>query len=200
MKCIFKKSRKEAVSILVLIASFAFNVHADQPVKKNSAYEWTREKINSLKASICKHPWRYASGAVITTAAIGLGAYAYKNRIRVAVPLLPIVPAAAQAALSQSPKPFLLDLKRAVEGDLFAMENAIRLQQYGRIDLRTFEQITNTNHVAKLHSELNPIRNIFIEISGFVGTPPANLADLALLNNHLIALRNQVKEYLPKYN
>ena len=146
----------------------------------DNALSWTDQKINDLKQSIRKHPWRYLAGFTAAAALIGISIYALKMK-HVAgssaiplpqLPIEPIVPAIAKipvpvapvspVILQQTPKQFLLELRNAVEVDLFRVECLMGDRMHGITDLESVKQITTTNYAAELHAGLKKIKDAFV--------------------------------------
>ena len=184
---------------------------------------WTDQKIKDLKASIRKHPWRYAAGITAVAALIGLTIYKLKIK---SVPLsksAPIIPPTVSSSISQqvepieaiaraipahvptalpqqSPKQFLVELQKAVETDLFRVECLMGDRMHGIADLESFKQITATNHIAELHAGLKKVKDAFFFVAGFEVNPPQAMHEMHRLHNNLKLMQQSIQEALPRYN
>lgn len=184
---------------------------------------WTDQKINDLKQSIRKHPWRYAAGITAAAALIGLAIYKFKIKSAIlpkstsAIPstTLSIIPqstepieAIARAIPAgvpavglpqQTPKQFLVELQKAVEADLFRVE-CLMSERKPITGLESFKQVTSTNHVAELHAGLKKVKDAFLFVAGFEVNPPQTMNEMHRLHNNLKLMQQSIQEALPRYN
>lgn len=189
----------------------------------NKTLAWTDKKINELKRSIYKNPLRYAAGLTAIAALIGVGIYVFKLKPAAVQPIMPLptmpqvaeaiepIAGAAQAvslsvhiasasSQQQAPRQLLISLRDAVEIDIFKVECMRSMSQCGEIDLESFKQITNTNHIAELHGGLKKVKDAFMFVAGYAAKVALSEDEIFSLHGYLGSLRAAIKESLPLYN
>ena len=181
--------------------------------------EWTKNKVESVKQSIRKYPWRYASGVLALSTVVGYSIYRFKKvpvflplpqisqqRPLCSIPTRPNAPASPVIAPGvfniwpkKSPlheptlRSFVENLKNAVTQDLFKVESLIELRDFnGFSNLDTMKIITQTNHIASLHDELSPIKETINNIYQVAINPSQNENDLQLLKGLFNQLQQKI--------
>ena len=163
---------------LILILGLA-SISA-QGQESSNARSWTRKKIQEIKESVAKHPYRYAAAGAITLAAMG-GILAYKWGARnsaVNSAGIQLSIASIPAAAAQLTRDFFTTISKAIHTDKFMIENALASKQNIGGDLYTNDCITRCPdaYVPTLCDDPNfqGLRAHLAFIQSYVVNPPVN--------------------------
>ncbi len=194
---------KTIIHLILILGLASISVQGQE---SSNATTWTRQKIQDLKASIARHPYRYGVAGAITLAAIG-GICAYKfgthnSPVNSAGAQLSIV--VIPAAAAQLTRDFFTNLSKAIHTDKFMIENAIATKQNIGGDLYTNDCITRCPdaYVPALCDDPNfqDLRAHLPFIQSYVVNPPVNQDELASLAAGLNGLSEVVDSVKQNYN